>query len=415
MKSWIQRTAGPAGAMPKGLVAKIAIALGTVVAVAVILTSPGSDEEAAAEAAPGQAAEAVSGEGLVQSAASAVQRLQEQAARMRAAEDAEMRARQRRAAEDAAGGGLRAYVTEDGEVLEETPEDQLREELRLSEIRRAHEALRSPMVALSRRVQEEPAEGPPGQAGAPAGTGGAPAAAAAAAGTAAPGELAELEALSSAAGVPEPADAQPTPVTRPEDPQGWERIYEGQVLEAVMATELQGEHEGPAVALVSAPLWSRDRQRVLVPRGTRAIGRAEAVGNWGQARLAVPFHRLVFPDGSYIRLEFEGLDQAGATGLRDRVNRHYLATIGAAGAVGLIAGLTLRGSRPYEGGIEGARAGGAIGLGQSAQTIMERYLNRMPTITIRAGTRARIMLTSDALVPRPAFEPWLAGEQGRTP
>ena len=46
------------------------------------------------------------------------------------------------------------------------------------------------------------------------------------------------------------------------------------------------------------------------------------------------------PDGRTYRLdEFNGLNQIGDAGLRDRVNHHYLATFGAAAAVGLISGL----------------------------------------------------------------------------
>lgn len=411
MTRWVQQFREPLGTMPKGMIPKLAIGIGTILAIFVILTTPDGvsedQSEGAAEGAGGGEAgvEAVSGESYVQQASDAVERMQAQAQRLVEARDEDLRLRRQMAADTAAREGLQLRVGESGELETLTPEDQLREELRLAEIRRRHEALRADPVALSLRPGPAPVAvaDPPvaAEAVSPPAEGAPPLSPATAS------ELAELQGLSGPLGVPEPADALPTPVTRPADPPGWERLYEGQFIEAVMATELRGEFEGPSVALVAAPLWSRDRQRILVPRGTRVLGRTAAVTSWGQGRLAVAFHRLVFPDGTYVRLTFDGLDQAGASGLRDQVNRHYLSTFGAAGAVGLIAGLTLRGSRPYEGGIEGARAGGAIGLGQSAQSILERYLNRLPSITIRAGSRLRVMLTSDLLVPRPAFEPRL--------
>ena len=429
MSRWIRKLREPGGTLPKGLVNKVGIAGGAVVMALVILTSPSSDEEG--EAAGGEpagaeqaAAEAASGEPLVSPTQAAIERLRQQAARMN-----EARVREEERRRQAAGAGGISPSTGSGGVLPgitagggrilpgitagsgsapagpDSPELQLREELRLAEIRRAHEALRSPVVAFSRRVQELaepgaglPAEEPEGAAAKETGPGTQPA------GAFAPGtELAELQGLGGSVEVPEPADATPTPTTSPDDPAGWERIFEGQFLEAVLATQLRGDFAGPAVAIVSTPLWSRDRQRILVPRGTRAIGRAGAVGDWQQARLAVSFHRLVFPSGRYIQLEFGGLDQAGATGLQDRVNRHYLSTIGAAGAVGIISGLTLRGSQPYAGGADGARAGAGIGLGRAAESVLDRYLNRLPTVTVRAGQRLRIIFTSDALVPRPAF------------
>ena len=428
MSSWIRRPRNPVGTLPKGLINKVGIIGGAVIMALVILTSPSSDEEGEAAAAGESVADgetgeqAAGGEGLVRSTSDAIERLRTQAARLQAARDQEEADRLRAAT---AGGTipLRPRGVEQGPLPglapgsapePETPEQQLREELRLAEIRRAHEALRSPVVAFSSRLdaeQDEPAaesaqEGPPLVTDpAPRDADSPPAAS--------PEELAELRVLAGSQGVPSPVDAAPTPATQPKDPAGWERIFEGQLLEAVLATQLRGDFAGPVVAIVSSPLWSRDRQRILIPRGTRALGRAEAVGDWQQARLAVSFHRLLFPDGRYIRLEFGALDQAGASGLQDRVNRHYLSTIGAAGAVGVISGLTLRGSQPYAGGTDGARAGAGIGMGRAAETILERYLNRLPTVTIRAGQRLRIIFTSDALVPRPAFR--LHSDSRRTP
>ena len=433
MSRWIRKLREPGGTLPKGLINKAGILLGAVVMGLVILTSPSSDEEQRAAEGGGpeaeeEAAEVSGGEQLVSSTAAAIDRLRQQAARMNAARAAEEERRRAAAASSpmapaAGSGGILPGLAASlggGSAEPEEPdsaERELREQLRLDEIRRSHEALRSPVVALSRRAEEPAGGGPPEEPGEPGEPepeeeGAGPAARAAAA--IAPGaELAELQGLAGPAGVPEPADAAPTPASSPRDPPGWERIFEGQFLEAVLATQLRGDFAGPAVAIVSAPLWSRDRQRVLVPRGTRAIGRAEAVGGWAQARLAVSFHRLVFPSGRDIRLEFEALDQAGASGLQDRVNRHYLSTIGAAGAVGVISGLTLRGSQPYAGGADGARAGADIGLGRAAESILDRYLNRLPTVTIRAGQRLRVIFTSDALVPRPAFR--LQPVSGREP
>ena len=85
--------------------------------------------------------------------------------------------------------------------------------------------------------------------------------------------------------------------------------------------------------------------------------------------------------------------------MKDRVNRHYFSMFAAVGAVGIISGLTLQNSNPYGGGAQAFRAGAGQGLGQAAEQILQRFLNRLPTITIRAGHRLRIWFTSDVLVP----------------
>ena len=194
---------------------------------------------------------------------------------------------------------------------------------------------------------------------------------------------------------PAPSPIQPGRSVRPADPPGWERIYEGSFLEGVLLTQLSGDFPGPVLATVSVPFYSADRQRILIPRGARVVGTARAVQDPDQSRLAVAFHRLLLPDGSWIDLEFTGLNQAGEGALRDEVDRHYFSTFAAAGAIGVVSGLALAGGSPF-----GLRAGVGQGLGQSATSVLDRFLNRLPTITIRAGHRLRVWFTSDVLVPR---------------
>ena len=209
--------------------------------------------------------------------------------------------------------------------------------------------------------------------------------------------------------VPAPTEASAAPqdysiparLEVPHDPPGWERIYEGSFLEAVLATQLTGDYPGPVLAVVSVPFYSADRQRILVPRGTRVVGSAQAVTNQDQARLSIGFHRLIFPDGSWVSLQFRGLNQLGEGALKDQINRHYFSMFVAVGAVGVLSGLTAQGGNPYEGGTSAMRSGAGQGLGQAATRILDRFLNRMPTITIRAGHRLRVWFTSDVLVLRP--------------
>ena len=203
--------------------------------------------------------------------------------------------------------------------------------------------------------------------------------------------------------IPQGDPLRPAIVQTPDDPPGWERIHEGSFIEAVLVSQLSGDFPSPVLASVAVPFYSADRQRTLIPRGARVIGSASAVAGQDQERLAVGFHRLIFPDGRWVSLAFAGLNQIGEGALKDQVNRHYLSMFASVGAVGIISGLTLRGSNPYGGGAEGFRAGAGQGLAQGATSILDRFLNRLPTITIRAGHRLRIWLTSDVLVPRPAY------------
>jgi len=129
-----------------------------------------------------------------------------------------------------------------------------------------------------------------------------------------------------------------------------------------------------------------------------------------KTRLAVSFHRLLLPDGSTVSLDrFPALNQIGDAGLRDHVNQHDLSTFGAAAAVGLIGGLAQWVGTAGLAGGEGTAnrtvivAGSADATAQASAQTMNRFLNRLPTITIREGHRVNVYLTSDLELP--AYRP----------
>ena len=173
------------------------------------------------------------------------------------------------------------------------------------------------------------------------------------------------------------------------------RLYEGTLIPAVLQTQIHGAFSGPISAHVTRHVYSEDRQRVLVPRGTRVLGTAGTVEGPFQDRLAVGFHRLIFPDGGWLLLNFAGLNSVGETSLKDLVNRHYVQTFGTVGAIGLLAGLT-QSNTATTGGI---RSGMSEQMAAMALSMMQRFLNRPPEVTIRAGHPVNVYLTSDVLFP----------------
>jgi type IV secretory pathway VirB10-like protein len=179
------------------------------------------------------------------------------------------------------------------------------------------------------------------------------------------------------------------------------------VLESVLTDRLDGEQPAPVNCMLTSDVYLPGTQILLIPQGSRVIGEARAVAGFGQRRLAVFFHRIVVPAGlkTYaIELDklMPALSQTGAGGLHDKVDNHYASIFGASLAIGAIGGLAQIGNGysgvGYSPGME-FRNGVSQSTSQSAMQVLDRFLNRMPTITIREGTRVRIMLTSDLQVP----------------
>ena len=183
-------------------------------------------------------------------------------------------------------------------------------------------------------------------------------------------------------------------------------VYEGSVLDTVLMNRLDGDASGPVKVLVSNPLYSHDHQHVIIPEGTVVLGEAKKIGSAGfgqQRRIAVVFHRLIMPDGYSVDLDqFHGLDQIGEEGLKDKVNNHYFEIFGASIALGVIAGageITQGGGTISTSGSQAFTTGTAGSISQSANTILDRFMQIPPTITIREGHRVKIYFTQDMLLP----------------
>ena len=183
-------------------------------------------------------------------------------------------------------------------------------------------------------------------------------------------------------------------------------LYEGTTVDTVLTNRLDGDAAGPVKVLVSNPIYSHDHQYVIVPDGTVVLGEARKIGAEGfgqQRRMAVVFHRMIMPDGFSVDLDqFHGLDQIGEEGLKDKVNYHYLQVFGTSIALGVIAGAAQieQGGGALSGsGSQAFTNGAAASVSQSATTILDRFVQIPPTITIREGHRVKVYFTQDLLLP----------------
>ena len=183
-------------------------------------------------------------------------------------------------------------------------------------------------------------------------------------------------------------------------------IYEGLTLDTVLMNRLDGDAVGPVKVLVSNPVYSHDHQHVLIPEGTIVLGEARKIGAAGfgqQRRISVAFHRLLMPDGYSVDLDqFHGLDQIGEEGLKDLVNNHYVQIFGTSIALGVIAGaaqISQGGSNLTSSGPQSFTNGAASSVSESATTILDRFIQIPPTITIREGHRVKVYFTQDMLLP----------------
>jgi type IV secretory pathway VirB10-like protein len=179
------------------------------------------------------------------------------------------------------------------------------------------------------------------------------------------------------------------------------RVFEGTVFEGVVTNHIDGGLSGPILIMLTTDYYSHDHQQLLMPQGTRLIGTVQSVGSAQQRKMFVTFHRAVCPDG--FSLDFDkyiGLDPLGTTGLATKVDHGYLQAFAAAAALGGLGGLAQIGndgsilspSTQIRNGISGQMA-------EEGEQVLNHFLNRLPIITLKEGSRARVYVGRDILIP----------------
>ena len=179
------------------------------------------------------------------------------------------------------------------------------------------------------------------------------------------------------------------------------RVFEGTVLEGVVTNHIDGGLSGPILVMLTTDYYSHDHQQLLMPQGTRLIGTVQSVGNAQQRKMFVTFHRAICPDGFSLELDkYVGLDPLGTTGLATKVDHGYLQAFAAAAAVGGLGGLAQIGNN---GSVLAPSTEIRNGISEQSATegeqILNHFLNRLPVITLKEGSRARVYIGTDIYIP----------------
>jgi type IV secretion system protein VirB10 len=196
--------------------------------------------------------------------------------------------------------------------------------------------------------------------------------------------------------------------TRVQTPISEYQIMAGTVLPAMLVTEISSDLPGEILAQVSRNIYDAQQKYLLIPRGTRVIGRYDSQVALGQSRVLIAWTRLIFPDGRSLALP--GLptqDLRGAAGIRSRVNNHTGRLYGQAILLSIMgAGAQL--SQPRTSSVlappsAGQVAAGALGqeLSQVSMETIRRNMDVRPTLQVRAGTPFSIFLERDLVLEGP--------------
>jgi len=177
-------------------------------------------------------------------------------------------------------------------------------------------------------------------------------------------------------------------------------LLEGTLISGVLETAIQSDLPGSIRAIVSDDVWSADASQIVLPKGSRLIGRYDSRLSQGQSRVLIAWTRAVTPDHRSIKLDASGVDGLGRSGLTGDIDQHFgtkfeaafmISVVSAIGSLGANAALPRAEFR------EALNAGSET-TAETTNDALGEYLSIPPTIHVDQGTPINVFVSQDFLL-----------------
>jgi len=203
-------------------------------------------------------------------------------------------------------------------------------------------------------------------------------------------------------------------------------IAQGHVIDAILETALNTDFPGMVRAIVSRDVYAESGNLVMIPRGSRLIGKYGSGVTQGQTRIAIVWDRIIMPDGLDIMVDSPATDQIGRAGVNGLVDNKYFEIIANAMlsstfniafsyAADNMLGTAAQYSQVQSTGTAGTStvtSGNNVGtalqnanqtVSNAIQQVTKNSLNIHPTITVNQGTKIKVFVQRDLLFPENLF------------
>ncbi len=181
----------------------------------------------------------------------------------------------------------------------------------------------------------------------------------------------------------------------------------GTLIPLVLLHHLDSRQPGLVRAQVTEDVLDATARRVLIPRGTLALGFQTGQPVLGQERLELHWSQLHYPDHRILVLpDSPGAAPDGSLGPSGHVNQRWGARYGAALILTLVgAGAQLSqpqrsaaaGNAASEGQVVAAELG--LQFGRLSQEILQRYVDLPPIVELAPGARLALLTTDNITIP----------------
>ncbi len=189
-----------------------------------------------------------------------------------------------------------------------------------------------------------------------------------------------------------------------ETPRSPYQLMAGTMISAALVTGLSSDLPGQVIAQVTEDVYDSVSGRyLLVPQGSRLLGRYDSSVAYGQKRVLLIWTRLLMPNGSSIVLDnLPATDAAGYSGLEDEVDPHtwqLVKGVALATVLGISSELALHPGGSNEPRIIIAtRDSLDSSANQADQRLVAKELAVQPTLTVRPGFPVRVIVNRDIVL-----------------
>jgi type IV secretory pathway VirB10-like protein len=180
-------------------------------------------------------------------------------------------------------------------------------------------------------------------------------------------------------------------------------VMESSFIHALLIEAVTSELGGVVRASVQRNVYGSEGRFVLIPAGSKILGRYKPVKSLGQERIMIFWHRIVTPDGININtVDAEMTDQMGRAGITGEINRKYLKRYGMTFLISLlsaVASLNVSVDNEYQADVVSGFSKNMLDL--TKEILQENMQNNKPVINIPAGTKIIVRITRDIFFREP--------------
>lgn len=178
------------------------------------------------------------------------------------------------------------------------------------------------------------------------------------------------------------------------------QVMAGTIIPASLITGLNSDLPGQVIAQVTEHVYDTPTgQHLLIPQGSKLLGRYDSVVAYGQSRALVVWNRIIMPDGTSITIDnLPAVDMSGYAGLEDKVDYHSWQLFKAAILSSILSVSSELGRDRDDDILNALRDGGQQTFNQAGQQIVTKQLQVQPTLKIRPGWRLRVIVNKDIIL-----------------